>query len=259
MSAVRALRSGRVLVTSRVKRSARRNDETEIRNRIGVLNRLGIDERVRSNDGTDGQPKQSPEGGRFPCRAGRKRQPDEHDAGGDGEHPDGGAQRHVLIQCNSAENEDHDRGRPTSDRIDDAELAASVGAGEQNEVHELERRRRGYERHRLRRNAAGDHAGTAKQRHARRSEHPLSTPPYPATQPAARSIRHGEPQRPAPRRARRRSVRSAAAPSSTPSPEPRCRAAARPASPPRGTPTRRSPPRCRGRRRPRGCPRRAWP
>ena len=92
-----------------------------------------------------------------------KRPTDEDDAGGDGEHADGGAKRNVLIQCNRAENEHHDRGRPARNRIDDAELPARVSAGERNEVRELQRRRRGYERHRLRRNAARDHSRNGQQ------------------------------------------------------------------------------------------------
>ena len=98
-------------------------------------------------------------------------QPNEKDPGGDGEHADGGAQRHVLTQCNSAENEHHDRGRPASDRIDDADLATHVRPRKQYEIDELERGRGGDEGNGLRRNAAGQERRQRQQRNAPH-EHP---------------------------------------------------------------------------------------
>ncbi len=46
-------------------------------------------------------------------------QPNEEDAGGHGENAGDRAKGNALLQCHSAENQDHDGRRPTSDRIDD--------------------------------------------------------------------------------------------------------------------------------------------
>ena len=69
VSAVRAPTSGRVLRDERVNERARRNDEREVRDRIGPLDALGVDERVRGDDGADRQPKPHvPRVRRFPSR-----------------------------------------------------------------------------------------------------------------------------------------------------------------------------------------------
>ena len=64
--------------------------------------------------------------------------PNQEDAEGDGQNAHDGAGGHAFIQRKSAEEQDRDRGRSASDRVDDRHLTAVVRPSKQDEIDELE-------------------------------------------------------------------------------------------------------------------------
>jgi hypothetical protein len=112
---------------------------------------LVVDQRVGGDAGGDG------EGQPHAARRAAAHPAHQQDAGGDRDDAGGLAGRELGAERDQRHRQHEHRGGAAGDRVDEAQVGALVGGGEQREVGELERRRGGDVRPRRRVDVPGQH------------------------------------------------------------------------------------------------------